>query len=95
MQVPAATNVAVAPLTVQMRGVSEEKLTRSPELAVAVSATVAPTVWLGMALNVTVCADRPLEEMTPLQPLRISAQKMKIGKELRKKRSGFNANAPE
>jgi hypothetical protein len=82
VQVPAETNVTDPPLMVQMSGVFESKLTGSPELAVAVSATVAPTVWLGMALNVIVCADRCLEEMTPLQPLRISVPKMKIGKEL-------------
>jgi hypothetical protein len=43
-QVPAAMNVAVVPLTVHICGVSEVKVTGSPELAVAVSAIAEFTV---------------------------------------------------
>jgi len=93
--VPDAEKVAATPLTVQMSGVSEAKLTGSPELAVATSATVAPTVWLGMASNVMTCADRCLGEMIPLQPLKITVLRMKVGKELRKERNGLNVNSPE
>ena len=95
VQVPVATKFATVPLTVQISGVSEAKLTGSPELAVAVSAKVAPTAWLGTALNVIVCADCCLEEMTPLQPLSISVKKIKRDNELRNERKGFIASAPE
>ena len=95
VQVPVAAKVAAALLTVQTSGVSEAKLIGSPELAVAVSVTVAPTAWLGTALNVIVCADCCLEEMTPLQPLSISVMKTKRDKELRNERNGFIASAPE
>ena len=47
MQVPAATNVSVAPLTVHVLGVVEAKLTVRPELALATSGAGAlPKVWL-------------------------------------------------
>jgi len=55
VQVPAATRFAVAPDTVQTAGVVDAKLTANPELAKAVSVTVPPTVWAGMAPNVMVC----------------------------------------
>ena len=44
MQVPAATKVAVVPLTVQMLVVCEAKDTTKPELAVADSVSGVPTV---------------------------------------------------
>ena len=46
MQVPAATKVSALPLTVQVLGVVEAKLTAKPELAVATSgAGAVPSVW--------------------------------------------------
>lgn len=52
VQVPTAISVAVVPLTVQMVGVDDVKLTGSPELAVAVKVTVAgvvvPRIWVGI-----------------------------------------------
>ena len=95
VQMPVAENVTEAPVTVQVSGVSEAKLTSSPELAVAASATVVPTAWLGMASNVIVCADRGLEEMFPPQPLRISAPTTRNDKELRNETNGFIASTPE
>jgi len=57
MQVPATTRVNVLPLTVQMLGVVDAKLTGRPELAVAVSTGGAvPRVWLPGELKVMVCA---------------------------------------
>ena len=44
VQVPAAKNVAVVPLTVQTVAVVDAKLTVNPELAVAVSVSGVPTV---------------------------------------------------
>jgi hypothetical protein len=51
VQVPSAKSVTVEPLTVQMAGVVEVKLTGKPELAVAVNATPTDvlTVWTEMA----------------------------------------------
>jgi hypothetical protein len=95
VQVPVAGKVATAPLTVQTSGVSEAKLTGSPELAVTASVTVTPMAWLGTALNVIVCSDCCLEEMTPLQPLSMSVMKTKSDKELLNERNGFIASAPE
>ncbi len=46
VQVPAAPNAAVVPETVQTLGVVEAKETARPELAVAESASGAPTVWV-------------------------------------------------
>jgi hypothetical protein len=45
VQVPAAIIVAVFPLTVQIENVFDAKVTGSPELAVAESVAVVPTVW--------------------------------------------------
>ena len=57
MQVPAATSVSVVPLTEQVLGVVELKLTGRPELALAISGGGAvPKVWLPSALKVMVCA---------------------------------------
>ena len=57
VQVPAATNVSVLPLTVQMPVVVEAKLTVRPELALAASAGGAvPRVWLPGEVKVMVCA---------------------------------------
>lgn len=77
VQVPGSMKVAAASLTVQMSGVSEAKLTGSPELAVAVSVSVAPTVWPGMASNVIVDAKYFLKEIFPSQPLSISVPSIK------------------
>ena len=47
VQVPAATRVRVVPLTVQTAGVLDSKVTTSPDVALATSATgAAPRVWL-------------------------------------------------
>ncbi len=54
IHVPAAIGVAVLPATVQMPVVEEAKLTVSPELAVALRLSGAPTVCAAMALNVIV-----------------------------------------
>ena len=54
VQVPAATPVTVEPETVQMVVVSELNVTGSPELAVALSVPVPPTVSVGAAPNVIV-----------------------------------------
>ena len=57
MQVPTATSVSVVPLTVQVLGVVDAKLTAKPELAVAASAGGAvPSVWLPGDVKVMVCA---------------------------------------
>ena len=57
MQVPTATSVSVVPLTVQVLGVVDAKLTAKPELAVAASAGGAvPRVWLPGDVKVMVCA---------------------------------------
>ena len=56
VQVPALTNVAVLPLTVQMVVVLEAKLTVNPELAVAESVSGVPTVCVPGVLKVIVCA---------------------------------------
>ncbi len=55
MQVPDVTNEAVVPLTVQTLVVCETKLTGKPEVAVAVSVSGEPTVWVPGLLNVIVC----------------------------------------
>jgi hypothetical protein len=55
VQVPAATKVAVVPLTVQMDGVFDVKLTVRPELEVAVSASVPGNMdCVAIAANVMV-----------------------------------------
>ena len=54
VQVPAATNVALVPLTVQMPVVCEAKLTANPELAVAASVNGVPTVCAPGLANVIV-----------------------------------------
>lgn len=52
-QVPVATRVSAVPLTVQMVGVVDAKLTASPELLVALKAGAAtPMVWLAGAAKV-------------------------------------------
>ena len=48
MQLPVALTEAVVPVTVQTAGVTEAKLTVSPELAVADKVTLAPITWLAM-----------------------------------------------
>jgi hypothetical protein len=50
-----ATNVDIAPLTVQMLLVFEAKLTAKLEVAVADSVSGVPTVCVPGALNVIVC----------------------------------------
>ena len=54
VQVPAATPVTVLPAMVQMGSVSELKVTGKPELAVAVTVPVPPTVSVGAAPKVIV-----------------------------------------
>ena len=57
VQVPAATSVSAVPLTVQTAGVLDAKLTKSPELALAINAAgVVPSVWLPGDTKVMVCA---------------------------------------
>jgi len=56
VQVPALTSVAMPAATVQTFGVAELKLTARPELAVAVSASAAPTFWLAMGAKAMLCA---------------------------------------
>ena len=51
---PSATGVTVVPLTVQVDGVSEEKVMGSPELLVADTANVA-LIGLSVTLNVMLC----------------------------------------
>ena len=56
VQVPVATSVTVVPETVQTEAVAEEKLTGSPEVAVAVSAgTAVPMVCVPGLGKVMVC----------------------------------------
>ena len=55
VQVPEATNVVVVPETVQTLVVDEAKVTGNPDVAEADSVNGAPTVWVGIALNVMVC----------------------------------------
>ena len=54
VQVPLVKRFAVVPETVQTLVVSELKLTVRPELAVALSATVPPTVCVAIAPKVMV-----------------------------------------
>ena len=56
VQLPAPTNVAVLPDTEQTVLGEAAKLTASPELAVALSARGVPTVCVGMAAKLMVCA---------------------------------------
>ena len=57
MQLPAATRASVLPLTVQVLGVVEAKLTGRPELALATSGGGAvPRVWLPGEAKVMVWA---------------------------------------
>ena len=58
VQVPEAMNVAVVPETVQMLVVVDAKPTARPELAVAESVSGVPTVCVGIAGKVMVCAAR-------------------------------------
>jgi hypothetical protein len=55
VHVPGAAIVAVAPLTVHTVVVVEANVIGNPELAVAESATVAPTVWLPTVAKRMVC----------------------------------------
>ena len=56
VQVPAATSVSVVPLTVQVLGVVELKVTARPELALAASGGGGvPRVWLPGEAKVMVC----------------------------------------
>src|SRR5580693_2713778 len=55
VQAPAATKVAVVPLTVQTLVVCDAKPTVSPELAVAVSVSGVPTACVAGLLKVIVC----------------------------------------
>jgi hypothetical protein len=55
VHVPVPTNEAVMPDTVHTLEVVEANVTASPELAVALSVTVPPTVCAGIALKVIVC----------------------------------------
>jgi hypothetical protein len=52
---PAATSDATDPETVQALVVLEEKLTLSPDDAVAANATVAPTIWSPGLAKLIVC----------------------------------------
>ena len=52
LQLPCSINVALLPDTVQTAVVVEVKLTAKPELADALSVSVFPTVWVGIALKV-------------------------------------------
>jgi hypothetical protein len=56
VQVPAALNVAVVPLTAQMLAVVEVNETVRPELAVALSVNGVPTVCVPGLAKVMVCA---------------------------------------
>ena len=57
MHVPTATRVSVLPLTVQVLGVVDAKLTTRLELAVATNANGAvPSVWLPGPAKLMVCA---------------------------------------
>ena len=56
-QVPTATRLTVAPLTVQTDGELDAKLTAKPDEAVATSAgTGVPRIWLAGAVKLMVCA---------------------------------------
>ena len=81
VQVPAATNVAVVPETVQTLVVADVKATARPELAVAESVSGVPTVCVPGLAKVMVCAVRPLPPVLvappPPQPPRSSAAKKK------------------
>jgi len=57
---PAATPVTVLPLTVQIVAVVELNVTAKPELAVALSVPVPPTVSVGAVPNVIVCVAAPI-----------------------------------
>jgi len=57
-QVPAAMNVAVAPLTAQTLVVVDAKETLRPELAVAESVSGVPTICVPGLVKVMVCAVR-------------------------------------
>ncbi len=61
VQVPAATKVAVVPLTVQTPVVVEAKETCSPEVAVAANESGVPTLCVPGLLNVIVCEVGPAE----------------------------------
>jgi hypothetical protein len=56
VQVPAVRRVAVVLETVQTLGVVEVKVTARPEVAVALSVSGVPLIWVGMAPKVMVCA---------------------------------------
>jgi hypothetical protein len=55
MQLPAESIVAFEPATVQIEGDVELKLTASPDVAVAESASVAPTFAVAAGAKVIVC----------------------------------------
>jgi hypothetical protein len=55
VQVPAVTNVAVVPETVQTAGVAEVRVTAASELASDESVSGTPTVCVPGLANVTVC----------------------------------------
>lgn len=55
MHVPNVTPVTMLPLTVQMFGVAEPKVTGRPELAVALTVPVPPTSTRGAGPKVMVC----------------------------------------
>jgi hypothetical protein len=55
VHVPADTNVAVVPLTVQMAVVCGTNVTVKPEVAVATKVSGVPTVWVPGFANVIVC----------------------------------------
>ena len=57
LQFPAAINEAVLPVTVQIAGVADEKLTARPEVAVAERFNVVPAVCAPIAGKLMVCCD--------------------------------------
>jgi hypothetical protein len=63
VHVPAIVIFAVVPVTVQIVGVVDAKLTVSPELAVAVSGTEAPINCAAIGLNVMVCGTSVTEKL--------------------------------
>ena len=73
VQVPAAMNVAVVPLTVQMLVVCEAKLTVNPELAVATSVSGVPTVCVPGLLKVIVCGSKLIAFTVKLRDTGVAA----------------------
>jgi hypothetical protein len=66
-QVPAAINEAVAPATVHTAGVTELKLTSSPELVLAANVTVELAGWAVIGEKLIVCCMLPVP--TPLNSM--------------------------